>query len=62
MDVKLTQIIDMNLDKWTVPKKNSDGTDNKFRTALNDFSRKGHIGFQDHDHPVWYRNVKIRKL
>jgi len=56
------QIIDMDLDKWTEPRKNPDGSRNKFRTALKDFPRRGHIGFQDHGKPVWYRNVRLKPL
>ncbi len=56
------QIIDMDLDLWTEAHKNPDGTKNKFRTAYKDMPRAGHIGFQDHGDPVWFRNVKIRPL
>jgi type 1 glutamine amidotransferase len=55
-------IIDMDLDEWTEPGKNPDGTPNKFRTAYKDMPRKGYIGFQDHGNPVWYRNVRIREV
>ena len=56
------RVLDMNLDDWKEAGKNPDGTPNKFRTAYKDMPRAGHIGFQDHGKPVWYRNVFIRRL
>ena len=56
------QIIDMDLDKWTTARKNPDDTDNKFGRALKDFARIGYIGLQDHGRPVWYRNVRVKRL
>jgi sugar phosphate isomerase/epimerase len=56
------EIIDMDLDLWTEPHKNPDGTPNKFNTAYRDMPRIGYIGFQDHGDPVWYRNIKIKPL
>ena len=41
---------------------NPDGTENKFKTALNDLPKTGHIGFQDHGHNVWFRNIYIKEL
>ncbi len=55
-------IIEMNLDDWNEPHKNPDGTRNKFNKALKDMPRRGHIGFQDHGDPVWFRNIKIKSL
>ena len=56
------QVIDMDLNKWTQPHMNPDGGRNKYKTAYKNMPRLGYIGFQDHGHPVWYRNVKIKTL
>ena len=39
-------VLNANLDKWTTPKLNPDGTKNKFKTALKKLPRTGNIGFQ----------------
>ena len=53
---------EVNLDEWDTPKTNPDGSPNKFKKALKDFPRTGRIGFQNHGHPVWIRDVKIKEL
>jgi sugar phosphate isomerase/epimerase len=55
-------IIDMNLDRWTKPHQNPDGTRNKFNTAYKDMPRIGNLGFQYHGNPVWFRNLKIKSF
>ncbi|HYE97439.1 MAG TPA: DUF1080 domain-containing protein [Planctomycetota bacterium] len=56
------QVVDMDLDRWTEPNRNPDGSKNKFPRAARDFARRGYIGLQDHGRPVWYRAVRIRPL
>ena len=56
------KIIDMDVDQWTKAGANPDGTPNKFKQAIKDFARVGYVGFQDHGRPVWYRNIKIKRL
>jgi hypothetical protein len=55
-------IAEMDLDQWTEAGKGPDGTKNKFTKALRDFPREGHLGFQDHGQPCWFKNVKLKKL
>ncbi len=55
-------VSEMDLDRWTEAGKNPDGSKNKFKTALRDFGREGHIGFQDHGANVAYRNITVEEL
>lgn len=55
-------VVAADLDQWTTGNRNPDGSRNKFKTALKDLPRKGHIGFQDHGQNVWYRNVYLKSL
>jgi hypothetical protein len=61
VDLNGTRIIDMDLDRWSEAGKNPDGSKNKFTTALKNFKREGHIGFQDHGAEVSYRNIRIKR-
>ena len=56
------QIVDADLDQWTEAGKNPDGSPNKYRTALKDFPREGHVGLQEHGDVVSFRNIRIRPL
>ena len=60
------EVWNVDLNNWKEPKKNPDGTPNKFAKALKDFSRVGPIGLQGlhgkAQAPVWYRNLKIKEL
>ncbi|MFC1541490.1 DUF1080 domain-containing protein [Candidatus Latescibacterota bacterium] len=55
-------IINADIEKWDTARKNPDGTENKFNIPIKDFPRIGFIGFQDHGHPVWYRDVTVTIL
>jgi sugar phosphate isomerase/epimerase len=55
-------IIDMDLDQWVEKGKNPQGTPNKFSGAYKDMPREGHLGFQYHGNPVWFKNLKIKSL
>jgi hypothetical protein len=55
-------VVEADLDRWTETGKNPDGSKNKFKKPIRDFARIGRIGLQDHGRPVWYRNLRIRRL
>lgn len=56
---KVTQA---DLDQFTEPHKRPDGTMHKFDVAYKNHPRRGYIGLQDHGHPVWFKNIKLRQL
>ena len=57
-----TEVINMDVDLWDTANKNPDGSKNKYKKPLRDFPRSGVIGLQDHGYPVWFRNIKIKRL
>lgn len=57
----------MNCDEFDKPGVCPDGAKHKFELnhqprAIKEFARAGYLGFQDHGHKVWYRNVKLLEL
>jgi len=57
----------INCDDFDKPGVCPDGQAHKFKLkgkprAVKDFARSGYVGFQDHGHKVWYKNVKLLPL
>jgi arylsulfatase A-like enzyme len=57
-----TLIIRENIDKWKTVGQNPDGTKNKYKYALAESPRKGHISLQDHNNVVSFRNIRVMRL
>jgi hypothetical protein len=55
-------VVEADLDQWKELGKNPDGSKNKFKKPVKDFARSGYIGLQDHGRPVWYRNLRVKRL
>jgi hypothetical protein len=60
-------VSELNCDKFDRPGFCPDGQGHKFKLngkprAVKDFARSGYLGFQDHGHKVWYKNVKLLVL
>ena len=69
ISVKLNgqEVSGINCDDFDKPGVCPDGQPHKFKLngkprAIKDFARKGYVGFQDHGHKVWYKNVKLLEL
>jgi hypothetical protein len=56
------RVVEADLDRWTEAGKNPDGTKNKYKRAWKDMAREGYVGVQDHNHDVWFKNIKIKPL
>lgn len=61
------EVSTMNCDQFDQPGVCPDGEKHKYKLngkprAVKDFARKGYLGFQDHGHKVWYKNVKLLEL
>ncbi len=54
------EVLDVDVTDWDTPGMNPDGTPNKFKSALKDLPRRGHIGLQNHGQPVWFRDIWLR--
>jgi hypothetical protein len=62
-----SKVSEINADEFSEPGVCPDGEKHKFKLkkeprAVKDFARKGFLGFQDHGHKVWYKNVKLLEL
>jgi hypothetical protein len=49
-------------EEWDQPGRRPDGSRHKFRKAIKNFPRKGHLGLQDHGYNVWFKNIKLKEL
>ncbi len=61
------QVSQINCDEFDEPGVCPDGESHKYKLkgkprAVKDFARTGYLGFQDHGHKVWYKNVKLLEL
>jgi hypothetical protein len=55
------QVASINCDEWPEPGRRPDGSRHKFRKAIKDFPREGHLGLQDHGYNVWFKNIKLKQ-
>lgn len=61
------QVCAINCDDYDKPGLCPDDQKHKYKLngkprAVKDFARSGYLGFQDHGHKVWYKNVKLLEL
>lgn len=56
-----TQVVDVDISRYTEAGRNPDGSENKFENAWATMPRRGHIGLQDHGGEVWFRDLRVRE-
>ena len=56
------KVNEMDMNRWTEPHQNPDGSRNKFNYAYRDMIREGYLSLQDHGNPVWFRNIRVKIL
>lgn len=56
------EVVNVNINDWDQPGVNPDGSENKFKYAWKDMPQKGHIGLQDHNGVLWFREIKIKRV
>lgn len=61
-DLNGQRVLDVNIDDYDTPGKGPDGEPNKFKYAWKDLPRRGHLGLQDHNGVIWFRNIRVREL
>lgn len=58
-----TPVSKIDLDQFSKRGERPDGSKHKFsNVTIQDLSRPGHLGFQDHGRDCWYKNVRIKDL
>ena len=55
------KVSEIDTNDYPIAGRRPDGTKHKFG-VVKDLPYKGYLGFQDHGHKVWYRNVKLLEL
>lgn len=55
------KVSEIDTDDFPQVGRRPDGSKHKFG-VIKDMARKGYLGFQDHGHKVWYKNVKLLPL
>jgi hypothetical protein len=56
------EVTKIDLDQWTQPGLNPDGTANKFTRAYKDMARSGRIGLQYHNTPIEFRHLLVERI
>ncbi|MFB6174066.1 MAG: DUF1080 domain-containing protein [Halobacteriales archaeon] len=55
------RVVEADIDEWTTPGENPDGTGNKFDFAMADLPREGRLALQNHGGRVRFRDLRVRE-